>query len=378
MNKSLLVVPILVPLLIPDPGASSGAQDAWAVQTSGVTGRLRGVSAVSDRVAWASGSGSAIIRTADGGETWQRVGSPTTDPLDFRDIDAVDERTAYVLSIGSGPASRIYKTTDAGATWTRQFINQDRDAFFDAMAFWDAEHGIAVSDSVGGRFVIITTEDGGRTWTPVPADRLPPALPNEGAFAASGTNVTVSGSRHVWFGTGAAAKARVLRSADRGRTWRIAETPLAAGSSAGIYSVAFRDAVHGVIVGGDYNKEAEAVDNVAVTSDGGATWTLVKDRALTGFRSVVAYRPGTAATYIAIGPRGSDVSTNDGRTWSRLDGPGFDTFSFARNGNAGWAAGSQGRVGKLLMRFPALLRVLHPLHFLPEPEEAFECLSGRG
>ena len=319
----------------------------WVTQTSGVTVRLRGVSAVNENVAWASGAGSTILRTADGGTTWTRLPSPTPDRLDFRDIDAIDERTAYVLSIGSGPASRIFKTTDAGATWQPQFANQDPDAFFDAMAFWDADHGIAVSDSVNGRFVLITTEDGGGAWTPVPADRLPPALPNEGAFAASGTNVTVFGRDHVWFATGAAARARVLRSDDRGRTWHIADTPIPAGQSAGIYSIAFRDARHGVIVGGDYAKEAEAVDNVAITSDGGATWTLIRERALTGFRSVVAYKPGTPGTFIAVGPLGSDLSTDDGKTWTRLEGPGYDTFSFAKSGVVGWAAGSQGRIGQL-------------------------------
>lgn len=322
------------------------SRQEWGTQTSGVTVRLRGISAVNEKVAWASGAGSTILRTADGGTTWTRLPSPTADRLDFRDIDAIDERTAYVLSIGSGPASRIFKTTDAGATWQPQFANQDPDAFFDALAFWDADHGIAVSDSVNGRFVLITTEDGGRAWTPVQADRLPPALPNEGAFAASGTNVTVFGD-HVWFATGAAARARVLRSDDRGRTWHIADTPIPAGQSAGIYSIAFRDARHGVIVGGDYAKEAEAVDNVAITSDGGATWTLVRERALTGFRSVVAHKPGTPGTFIAVGPLGSDLSTDDGKTWTRLEGPGYDTFSFAKSGLVGWAAGSQGRIGQL-------------------------------
>ena len=321
------------------------AWQGFTPQSSGVTVRLRGVSAVTENVAWASGAGSTILRTADGGATWQKLPPPSADRLDFRDVDAVDERTAYVLSIGSGPASRIFKTTDAGATWETQFVNQDPDAFFDAMAFWDAANGIAVSDSVNGRFVMLTTDNGGRSWTPVPADRLPAALPNEGAFAASGTNVTVLGQNHVWFATGAAAKARVLRSTDRGRTWAIAETPIAAGPSAGIYSIAFRDATHGVVVGGDYAKEADAVDNLAITSDGGATWSLVSERALSGFRSVVAYRPGTKGTFLAIGPLGSDLSHDDGRTWSRLEGPGFDTFSFARTGTVGWGAGAQGRIG---------------------------------
>jgi photosystem II stability/assembly factor-like uncharacterized protein len=321
------------------------AAPTWTLQQSGVTARLRGVSAASARVVWASGFGSTILRSEDAGETWRQVPGPTTDRLDFRDIDAVGERVAYVLSIGSGPASRIFKTVDAGQSWTLQFANQDPDAFFDAMAFWDADHGIAVSDSVKGAFVIITTSDGGRTWTPVPADRLPAALPNEGAFAASGTNVTVFGTSHVWFGTGAASRARVLRSTDRGATWQIAETPIAAGASAGIYSIAFRDALHGVIVGGDYAREAEAIDNLAVTSDGGRTWTL--QRGLRGFRSVVAHVPGSPASFLAIGPLGSDLSGDDGRTWSAIAGPGFDAFSFAPGGSIGWGSGARGSIGRL-------------------------------
>ena len=201
-----------------------------------MTARLRGVSAARKRVIWASGSGNTILRSNDGGATWLRLPNPTADRLDFRDIDAMSEDSAYVLGIGAGTLSRIYKTTNRGMTWVLQFANADPAIFLDAMAFWDAEHGIAVSDSVKGAFVIITTEDGGRTWNRVPADRLPPALDNEGAFAASGTNVTVFGRDHVWFGTGAgaAARARVLQSADRGRTWAIADTPLLAGSSASV------------------------------------------------------------------------------------------------------------------------------------------------
>lgn len=317
----------------------------WTVQTSGVNQRLRGLSAVSEQVAWASGAGSTILRTADGGLTWQRfIVSP--DSLDFRDIDAIDAQTAYVMSIGNGPASRIYKTTDAGTTWKVQFRNEDEKAFLDAMSFWDANHGIAFGDSVDKQFYILTTADGGRTWLRVPTTNLPPAQVNEGAFAASGTNIAVFGKSYAWIGTGAAAKSRVLRTTDGGRTWQVADTPIASGSSSGIFSIAFRDARHGVIAGGDYKKESEAVDNLAVTSDGGVTWTLVKG--LSGFRSVVAYVPGTKTpALIALGPSGGDYSLDDGRTWKPIDGPGFDTLSFARGKQLGWGAGAGGKIGKL-------------------------------
>ena len=316
----------------------------WTPQTSGVMARLRGVSAVSESIAWASGSASTILRTADGGATWIKLPAPTTDRLDFRDIDAIDPRTAYALSIGNGAASRIFKTTDAGQTWTQQYVANDEKIFLDAMTFADANRGIVLGDSVDGQFFFMTTENGGATWTRVPADRLPKAQANEGFFAASGTNVAVLGDR-IWIGTGAAPKARVLRSADRGKTWAIADTPLAAGQSSGIYSIAFRDARHGVVVGGDYAKEADAIDNCAITSDGGATWTLVKG--LGGFRSVVAHVPGTMSTWVAIGPRGSDVSTDDGKTWTPIEGPGFDTFSFVRGKAIGWASGARGAIGRL-------------------------------
>src|ERR1043165_2839414 len=133
--RLLLITFILILLVAPQ----------WAMQTSGVESRLRGVSAVSERVAWASGAGATVLRTVDGGTTWQKL-TVTDEALDFRDIDAVDEQTAYALSAGNGPASRIYKTTDAGKTWQLQFKNEDPKAFVDAMAFWDANHGIAFGD----------------------------------------------------------------------------------------------------------------------------------------------------------------------------------------------------------------------------------------
>lgn len=330
--------------------ALPAADGQWVERTSGVSVRLRGVSASSDTVVWASGARGTVLRSVDGGLTWERLPVPGAEGLDFRDVDAVSDTTAYLLSIGNGDASRIYKTTDAGRTWSLQFTNDDASAFYDAMAFWDADSGVAVSDSVDGQFVVRITEDGGKTWSRVAAGRLPPALPNEGYFAASGTNVAVFGTEHVWLGTGAGATARVLRSDDRGRSWSVASTPLAAGPTSGIYSIAFRDERHGVIVGGDYAKESEAIDNVAVTADGGATWTLVRDRGVTGFRSVVRHVPGTASTWLAVGPSGSDISADDGRTWMPVAGPGYDTFSFAPGRTFGWGGGAGGRIGSFQIR----------------------------
>jgi photosystem II stability/assembly factor-like uncharacterized protein len=343
------LAPVLPAALIALVAASLTAQAPafdWLPQSSGATLRLRGISAVSARVAWASGAGGTILRTTDAGLTWQPRPVAGTETLDFRDVDALSEDLAYALSIGPGEASRIYKTTDGGARWELQFANTDPKVFLDAMAFRDANRGVAFSDSVDGRFVILTTADGGRAWRRVPADRLPPALPGEGAYAASGTNVALGGGG-IWIGTTAA---RVLRSQDDGRSWAVSSTPVASGASAGIFSIAFRDARHGVVVGGDYNRETAAHDNAAFTADGGVTWTLATARGLSGFRSVVAWVPGTARALIALGPSGADWSSDGGRGWTPVDGSGFDTLSFAGRTRTGWASGAGGRIARLTVR----------------------------
>lgn len=325
------------------------AQGTWTPLQSGVTATFRGISAVNADVVWVSGSRGTVLRTLDAGETWLNVSPRPAMTLDFRDVDAIDAKTAYILSIGNGDASRILKTTDGGSSWVTQFTNPDADGFFDAMAFWDRDHGIAFSDSANAQFRIISTDDGGRTWRRLGG--LPPALDNEGAFAASGTNIAVWEDRHVWIGTGAAARARVLRSADRGKTWEIADTPIPAGPSAGIYSIAFRDALHGIVVGGDYAREDLALDNVAVTGDGGKTWRLAPG--VGGFRSVVTYLPAAnGPALLALGPSGADISNDDGRTWTSSPTParGFHTFSFARGTSVGWAAGSRGQIVKFSSR----------------------------
>jgi photosystem II stability/assembly factor-like uncharacterized protein len=320
----------------------------WESQVSGTTARLRGVSAVSESVAWASGEKGTVARTVDGGKTWRLLRVPDAEALDFRDVDAFSADTAYLLAIGEGEKSRIYKTIDGGLHWTMQFKNNRPTAFFDAMAFWDQSHGIAVSDPVNGRFLIITTSDGGATWKEMTPGGMPLALPGEGAFAASGTCIAVQGKRNVWFGTGGPEGARVFRSQDGGRNWTVAATPMASGKTAGIFSLLFWDARHGVVVGGDYTKEHEVGNNSAWTSDGGKTWRLTETKRPNGYRSGVALI--TAAPkkrgLIAVGPAGTDLSISGGQSWRVLGEEGFHSVSFANASGAGWAVGENGRIAR--------------------------------
>ena len=311
-----------------------------APQISGTTAQLRGVSAVNDRVAWASGSNGTFLRTTNGGTSWTAATVPDASSLDFRDVEAIDANTAYLLAT----AGKIYKTIDGGATWTLQYNNTAPGVFLDAIAFWDSQHGIVLGDPIGGRFLLLTTNDGGKTWGQVSGANIPESVADEAAFAASGTCLVVGGKQDAWFGTGGRA-ARVFRSTDRGQTWKVSNTPITSGAdSTGIFSIAFRDAKHGIVVGGDYKNMSEGKANAARTNDGGVTWELLASRP-DGFRSGVAFVPGTTKL-VAVGQTKSDLSSDDGASWKPLGSLGYHSISFSRSGT-GWAVGADGKIAKI-------------------------------
>jgi photosystem II stability/assembly factor-like uncharacterized protein len=251
----------------------------WQVQTVDTKSDFRGLCVVSPNVAWVSGTAGTFARTTDGGRTWSVGTVPGAEKLDFRDVEAFGATTAYLLSAGAGDASRIYKTVDGGRSWAMQFKSAEPGAFLDALAFWDEQNGVALGDPILGLFQLLATADGGGHWKPVGAKIFPPALPGEGAFAASGTCLVTRGETDVWFATGGAKTARIFHSRDRGKTWEVSETPILAGvASAGIFSIAFRDRQHGMIVGGDYRKPHETGATAAITSDSGKTWNLLDQR----------------------------------------------------------------------------------------------------
>ena len=315
----------------------------WQPQSSNTDVQLRGISAVSDKVAWASGAKGTVLRTTDGGKKWLQMEIVGVDNLDFRDIQAFDQNTAYVLSIGPGDDSRIYKTADGGRIWQRQFTNRDPKAFYDCFAFWDSTHGIAISDSVDGKFPLIATSDG-INWNPVMVKKMPVALPNEGAFAASGTCIATFGKNDVWFATGGPA-ARVFHSADRGVNWTVAETPIIHGAATqGIFSLAFWSEKDGMAVGGDYKEPSKAGENAAITHDGGKSWKLTASFPH-GYRSAVAIASENPLHLMAVGTSGADESTDLGQKWNHLDDGNYNAVSYTNH--VGWAVGPAGHIVRI-------------------------------
>jgi photosystem II stability/assembly factor-like uncharacterized protein len=327
------------------------ARAQWEMQESHSTSGLRGIHSVNGRIAWASGTEGTILRTENGGSTWQKCPTPTgAEKLDFRAVWAWDADNALVMSSGPGDQSRLFTTSDACSHWTEERRNSEKDGFWDALVFqtWDfgligdEKTGVLIGDPVRGRFYTEVMPSG-HGWF-LDADSCT-ARTNEAAFAASNSSVFVFGPRRYIVGTGGKGGPRILLSpalafGENATNCLGASVPLASGSdSSGVFSLAFRDMKHGIAVGGDYKKPDDPSGTAAWTADGGRTWTAAS-KPPHGYRSAVAWFSDVNA-WIAVGTNGSDISSDDGKTWQPLDNGNWNALS------SPFVVGPNGRVGRL-------------------------------
>jgi photosystem II stability/assembly factor-like uncharacterized protein len=331
-------------------------------QNSGTNQLLIAVSPVNSRVVWAAGTGGTYVVTTDGGATWKAAVVPGAESLQFRDVQAFSEKVAYLLSIGNNTTDfKIYKTTDGGATWTIEFTNETVNAFYDCFAFWTPRRGLAHSDSVSGVFPELRTTNG-TTWESI-AGNMPPALPGEASFSASGTCITTQGGRNAWVATGGSDIARILATRDGGDTWNAYDTPLVSSPSAGAISVAFRNPWNGIVGGGDLGSNSSA--DAATSDDGGMTWTLTTKPPVQGSIFCLSYVQGTGGeatgddqqfdrTVVITAETAPDFDSgsaawtpNEGKTWFALPQvSGYWAVAFATP-KAGWFVGNNGQILKI-------------------------------
>jgi photosystem II stability/assembly factor-like uncharacterized protein len=352
MLTRFLVVFSMIAFVFAMPGVAQHPnihQPTLTPQNSGTTNGLIAVSPVSPAVVWASGRNGTFVVTTNGGTTWRAGVVPGAETLQFRDVYAVSDKVAYLMSIGDNVCDfRIYKTLDGGAHWTMQFQNQLAGAFYDCFAFWNPRKGIAHSDAVNGEFPDLRTSDGS-TWQDI-SNNLPPALAGEFSFASSGTCVATQGGRNAWIATGGASVARILATRDGGDTWNAYDTPLASSPSGGAFTVAFRDPGHGIVGGGDLDPATPNNAATATSSDGGQTWTLTNKPPVTGAIFGLSYTHGVGgntAVVITANDGGAAWSPDEGDTWFTLPGvTGFWAVAFA-SPQAGWLVGTDGRILKI-------------------------------
>ena len=114
---------------------------------------------------------SVVLRTEDGGNTWQTVLAIATEgvPGDIQQIQAVDGQRAWALTSDPSPCqyaclSYLQRTTDRGRTWTTLLHDQ-----IGAIRFASATRGWAAVDNtpISGTTEVRETSDGGTSWVTV-------------------------------------------------------------------------------------------------------------------------------------------------------------------------------------------------------------------
>jgi photosystem II stability/assembly factor-like uncharacterized protein len=308
------------------------------VLTSGTLTSIRGLSVVNEKVVWASGSSGTVGRSIDGGTTWQWMKVKGFDSTQFRDIEAFDANTAVIMGIGS-PAF-ILRTINAGETWTTVYRNNDKGMFLDALEFWNEQSGIVIGDPIDNKIFIARTFDGGKTWREIPAQYRPIADSGEACFASSGTNIRQLTKAEAVFVTGGLKSRVYIRD-------KKLEMPIMQGKeTTGANSIAVKDKKTFIVVGGDYTKENQTVNNCVITTNAGASW-IQPQQAPGGYRSCVEYL--WKKTWITCGTNGVDISTDEGRNWTSISKEGFHVVRKAKSGKSVFLAGGNGKIRKLVL-----------------------------
>jgi len=326
---------ILLSLIFSSLSLLSVAQTITPLQ-QGKRTSIRGLSVVDDSVAWISGSRGNIAITSNGGKTWAWQQVKGFEQADFRDIEAFSGKEAVIMS--SGAPALILKTTDGGTNWQVKYRNTDTAYFLDAMEFDNPKHGIILGDPIKDKFLLLETNDGAETWYPF--KNQPGAMKGEAAFAASGTCLRIN-KGEINIVTGGPIT-HLLTANLKKPVWNSIDLPITQGvSSKGAFSVASDNAM---IVGGNYSKDKNP-DSVACILASGKekiTYNPVQ-KGPAGYQSCIELI--NKNIYLTTGTSGSNITTDGGKTWAKIDNTSYNVCRKAKNGKLVLLAGDGGKIG---------------------------------
>lgn len=301
---------------------------------------MRGLSVVNDKVLWVSGTNGTVGKSIDGGDTFTWMTVKGYEKTDFRDIEAFDAKTAIIMSVDA-PAY-ILKTKDGGETWNLVYENKTKGMFLDAMEFWNEMSGIVIGDPIDNKIFIARTFDGGDTWRALPDQYFPTAEKGEACFASSGTNIAALNLQEAVFVTGGTHSRMFIRD-------KKIDLPLLQGkettgaNSVGVKHLKKKNTI--IVVGGDFTTKDSVYKNCCITTDGGNSFSA-PTIAPHGYRSCVEFLDGD--NWVTCGINGVDYSKDDGKTWSFISKDGFNVCRKSKKGNAVFFAGN-GKIGKLVL-----------------------------
>jgi hypothetical protein len=305
------------------------------VLTIGTKTSLRGLSVVTDKIIWASGSNGTVAKSIDAGETWKWIVVKGFEKTDFRDIEAFDDKTAIIMGIDS-PAF-ILKTIDGGETWKTVYQNNTKGMFLDAMDFRNNKNGIVAGDPINGRFFIAKTNDGGNTWTEDGLYKLPAADSGEACFASSGTNIKMISIAKYILVTGG------LSSHFFNNSTEFALPILQGKESTGANSIAVKNLKMMVVVGGDFNSKDSMQKNCYISTNAGKSWASPK-KSPSGYRSCIEYLYNDI--WLTCGLNGVDITIDNCLNFNIISSESFHVCKRAKVGKSVFFAGGNGKIGK--------------------------------
>lgn len=225
---------------------------------------------------WIGGE-KGILRSMDGGRNWSRWSPPVKE-----DVGPyfVTPRVGWLI----GKNGTILKTSDGGKNWTRQ--RSGTTEVLDDMACSSIDACIVV----GRNSTILSTSNGGQTWT-----KRDSTLKERNIDVL---HVRVANDSTAWAVSLGYKHGYVLRSDDRGRTWKVAGSRIDGFPNA----LFFFNAKRGVLLDG----------GIYLTEDSGNTWRMVWNggallQSVFFFNEKLGWAVGDARTILH--------TADGGRTW---------------------------------------------------------------
>jgi len=302
---------------------SAAAQQGWVVERRGPAGKdLNAVYFADSKRGWVGGDEGLVLRTEDGGRTWEQQPSGVADGVN--DIYFRGKEDGYLLA-----ANRVLATEDGGRTWrpSVSFAPADFNGATPelySVRFTSKRRGWMVgSVSRGDRVLdslLLQTKDGGASWQRVSAPVRVELL-----------HLDFRGEKRGWI---VGDRGTILHTRDGGDTW----LQQRADTTATLYHVEFRDDETGWAVG--------ERSTILRTTDGGATWLAVEVPVLGLRATLLSVAFANKEEGWIVGRSGTILRSSDGgRTWVRQES-GTDRHIYALHvrDRRAWAVGSDGQV----------------------------------
>jgi len=302
---------------------STDAGDTWFPVGNVPTGLGSMARLSSTSVAGVSNNGDVWLST-DGGFTWTRRFVGIGDLPASWNIKFFDAQTGHVV----GQGGTILRTTDGGLSWT--VMNRGRGTEWNGIAVFDDQNVVLA----GYHGYMQRTTDGSSHWEQQLLD--PPVFLRDTMF--SDVDVLDSNSAYIVGHWGS-----MFKTSNRGQTWDNLSNSVNPSYYAN--AVDFTDALHGWVVGFDYNSGPKMY--VRRTQDGGLSWQA----AALNVPSLDVQFIGQTGYVMTTGQ--PLYKTNDGGanwTVSLVDTPTGQLYSGMRmswaSANVGYIAGFDGFLAK--------------------------------